>query len=282
MRTAQSALRPARKFVGVESLEPRRLFSAAPAWVPPAPPPNPIVNGGFENPVPLAGWTVDGNATTAGVEYLPPPAGASQAVLATGQGGFAGTPDTAAKIESFLSLTPGTLSKQGNGAATSGSAIKQTFTATGFDILSFKADYLTNETNNQDFAFVTLTNANGRTQFFKIRPPVHASSALDAGNTNENSESGYETYYLLIPHSGSWTVGFGVVNTVTSSILTSLAVDSVSVTPLFDSFGVVSSGFPYGSFLIGNPFDSISCGNATAAATTATPTGSIFDPGANF
>jgi hypothetical protein len=280
MRNAQPALRPARKFVGVESLEPRRLFSAAPVWVPPTPPPNPIVNGNFENPVPLAGWTADGNATTAGVEYLTPPVGTSQAVLATGQAGFGGTPTTAANVESFLSLTPGTLSKQGNGAATDGSAIKQTFTANGFEILSFKADFLTNETNNQDFSFVTLSNANGRTQFFKIRPPVHASSALDAGNTNENSESGYQTYYLLIPHSGSWTVGFGVVNTVTSSVLTSLAVDGVSVTPLFDSFGAISSGFPYGSFLIGNPFGGISSGSA--ASTVATPSGSIFDPGANF
>lgn len=225
----------------VEVLESRRMFSAAPATVVTPPALAPILNGGFEDAAALNNWGVDGNATTHGVEYLAAPEGQQQAVLSTGPGiGGTGTPDTAANIESFLSLNSGTLTKQGNGAAVSGTAIKQTITTRGFQILSFKADYLTNETAKQDFAFVTLTNDHGQTRFFKIRPQVHATSNMVSGATGEASESGYRTYFLLIPRSGTWTLGFGVVNTVNAQILSSLALDSIQVAPLF------GSGFGFG------------------------------------
>ena len=253
MPRSESRLAVSPFFQGVEPLEPRQFLSVSPALnVPalniPTPPvlTNSVVNGGFEDPVAFNGWTTDGNATIQGSNYVAPPQGQEQAVLSTGTVPTLGnTPDTAANLESFLSLPTGLLSKGNNGPAIDGTAIKQTFTSKGIELISFQANFLTNETGTNDYGFVTLTNGKGGTQFFKIRGPLHATSDLDAANTSENSESGYHTYYLLVPGSGNWTLGFGVVNTVNAEVLSNLAVDNVQATPIFGPGGFFG-GFPFG------------------------------------
>jgi hypothetical protein len=189
------------------------------------------VNGGFEASPDFTGWQTIGNDTIQAADFYPPPEGAVQAVLSNGP--VPNTPASASALESFLGLRSGALSSPG-AAAVNGSAIKQGVVGKEGDVLTFKADFLTNEAavgGNPDYGFVTLTGANGKTQLIKISGVLTPTSPAVANSTGFARETGYQTYSITLPHSGAFTVGFGVVNVGDANATSDLLVDNVQLTP---------------------------------------------------
>jgi hypothetical protein len=141
-------------------------------------------------------------------------------------------PVDATTLANFLGVNPNSLNLHGK-PAVNGSAIKQNVTGNAGDVISFKADFLTNETTapgKGDYGFVTLT-FNGKTQLFRLSDFTHATSPLIFASSGFAAETGYHTYALILPRSGTYTVGFGVVNVTDSLIASDLLVDNVQLTP---------------------------------------------------
>ena len=104
-----------------------------------------------------------------------------------------------ATLDSFSNLAAGTL--EGDGV-TSGSVMKQTFSATAGNTISFTYNFLTNETpaTEQDFAYYTLSGPGIGTVTVNVlaTPTAPAGSALplvvdQAGIFNYRSGTGTET-----------------------------------------------------------------------------------------
>ena len=217
----------------VEGLEGRRLLSGgAVASGPPVPVTRvPPVNGGFEDFPDFNGWQTTGNDSIADSTFYPAPQGTVQAALSNGQGG-ASAPVDAATLATFLGLKSNSLSFHGR-PAVNGSAIKQNVTGDEGDVISFKADFLTNETGGPgkgDYGFVTLT-FNGEAKLFRLSDLTHSTSPLIFASSGFSSETGYHTYSLRLPHNGTYTIGFGVVNVGDSLVASDLLVDNVQLTP---------------------------------------------------
>jgi hypothetical protein len=218
----------------VEKLEERRLLSGGASVFAPPPPVTrvPPVNGGFESFPDLTGWQTAGNDSVAPSSFVPAPEGNAQASISNSQIG-PNAPVDAATLAGFLGLNNANALNNHGKTAVNGSAIKQDVTGRAGDIISFKADFLTNEANTQgkgDYGFVTLT-FNGKTQLFRLSDFTHATSPLIFASSGFASETGYHTYALILPKSGTYTIGFGVVNVGDSLIASNLLVDNVQLTP---------------------------------------------------
>ncbi len=154
-------------------------------------------------------------------------------MLSNGQTPNGGSvPTSASNLENFLGLKSGALSSPG-AAAVNGSAIKQDIIGKSGDVLTFKADFLSNEPavgGNGDYAFVTLTGANGKTQVIKITDVLTPTSPAVFNSTGFTRETGYHTYAIQLPHSGTFTIGFGVVNVGDSTATSDLLIDNVQLT----------------------------------------------------
>jgi hypothetical protein len=191
------------------------------------------VNGDFSATPDFAGWQTSGNEMVQAADFHSIPDGkTTQAVITNAQQPNNGTlPVTAANLETFLGLGAGALSSTGS-TAVNGSAVKQNVTGKGGDVITFKADFLTNEAvkTNRDYAFVTIT-LNGKTQLFKLTGALKATVITDGSGFA--SETGYHTYAVLLPKSGQYTIGYGVVNVGDSSFASDLLVDNVQLKPNF-------------------------------------------------
>lgn len=161
-----------------------------------------VLDGSFDSG--FTAWSTLGNSSVVSSS----PIGSNSAQL-TSEG--AGDTD----IESFLGINPGTLDSLLPGVnATVGSAIKQSFFANAGEKVSFDwffetADYLP----FNDFAFTTLSSQIG----------VLSSIGL-VGNYGN---SGVQNYSFLIPATGTYTLGFGVVNALDSTLSSTLYVDNI-------------------------------------------------------
>jgi hypothetical protein len=248
-----------------ESLEERRLmsFSLPPIHIPGTdttlfvptqlggPSSGPItrvgpVNGDFSTSPDFTGWQTSGNEMVTAADFHSIPDGKkTQAVISNAQIPNGGKlPVTAAALETFLGLGAGALSSTGN-PAVNGSAIQQNVTGKRGDVITFKADFLTNEAikTNRDYAFVTIT-LNGKTQLFKLTGALKATVITDGSGFA--SETGYHTYAVLLPKSGQYTIGYGVVNVGDSAFASDLLVDNVQLKPNFFDFDRGFGGFDNG------------------------------------
>ena len=231
----------------VESLEQRRLlaFTLPPFHIPgtdttllvplfSGSSPGPVtrqapVNGDFSQTPDFSGWQTAGNDSVQAADFHSiPDAKITQASLSNAQQPNSGTlPASAANLESFLNLDAGDLNRRGK-AAINGSAIKQNITAKAGDLITFKADFLTNELakSRRDYALVSVTR-NGKTQFFKITGVLKPTNPLDGAGLA--SETGYHGYAILLPKNGQYTIGFAVVNVGDSEFASDLLVDNVQL-----------------------------------------------------
>jgi hypothetical protein len=247
----------------VESLEERRLMSFS---LPPihigdttlliptqlsGPSSGPVtrvgpVNGDFSASPDFSGWQTSGNEMVTAADFHSIPDGKkTQAVISNAQIPNGGkVPVTAAALETFLGLGAGALSSPGN-LAVNGSAIQQNVTGKRGDVITFKADFLTNEAvkTNRDYAFVTIT-LNGKTQLFKLSGALKATVVTDGSGFA--SETGYHTYAVLLPKSGQYTIGYGVVNVGDSAFASDLLVDNVQLQPNFIDIDRGFGGFDDG------------------------------------
>jgi hypothetical protein len=237
-----------------------------------------ILNGDFESTPNFKNWSTDGDANiwTAGVNGFP--AGDTSST----KYGELSTDDTsgaviASVLETFLSLSSGTLGAQGGGTAGSGSAIKNvTVTVTqanlnaGNRFLSLKWDLITdiNPANNpsqKDYGFLTLS---GPASTFKVLGNIQSPSMhLDNPQLNNvfKYETGWQTfngYAFTTP--GTYTLGIGVDGINQAGITTGLLVDSIQLSsvPEPGAWGLAAAG-ALGLFCIIRRFRS---GSSTAQA----------------
>lgn len=120
--------------------------------------------------------------------------------------------------------------------AIEGSAIKQTFTASAGQTLSFSWNFLTNEAigNNanpqfNDFAFATLRN-NSQNLFFRLADTT-TNFLANGSNTSFFQETGFNTFAYTLPSDGEYTLGIGVVDVGEATLISGLLVDRVQAIP---------------------------------------------------
>ena len=198
-----------------------------------------ITNGDFATGD-FMGWGTIGNvqvqpSSTGSVNQpnnfgsIPPPA-THHAIFGSGtlpqDQLLGGTPASASSLENFLGLTGGTLATVNGAIVGSGSAIKQTFTASAGSQLSFNWNFFNDaEPRNpqQDMAFVILDST------FTFLANTH--SPLVPSNSILFDETGYHSTLLNILSSGTHTLGFGIVD---GGALggSALAVTNVNAVPL--------------------------------------------------
>ncbi|MDY7024225.1 MAG: PEP-CTERM sorting domain-containing protein, partial [Cyanobacteriota bacterium] len=196
-----------------------------PQQIPPEPPPEPepnpnlLPNGSFETGD-FTNWETLGNTSITTAAFgRQPTDGLFQALLSTDDPTVA-----TASIENFLGLDIGSLDDLGNGTATFGSAIQQTFTANAGDILSFDWNFLTDEgtpTFFNDFAFVSIISLSELADttfpdFFSSLSPF-------------NEETGFQSFSFIIPMSGTYSLGIGITDVEDAIVDSGLLIDNVAL-----------------------------------------------------
>ncbi len=176
-----------------------------------------IVNGGFESNS-FSGWTTIGNTSIQTAAFgSGPTAGNYEALVRNGSGAVS-TPD----LETFLGTTIGSLDDLNNGITDSGAAIKQTFTADAGNVLSFDWNFLTNEippTPLNDYAFISVGSLSTLTSVITANLVPFSSSFPQ--------QTGFKTYSVTIPTTGTYTLALGVANVSDSGGESALLVDNV-------------------------------------------------------
>ncbi len=204
-------------------------------------------NLGFENNN-FDDWETTGTTSvvdnTFGVE---PTEGSYQALLSTGgsptpvlQPPFLGTSleggeSLGTPFSGFL-FSDGQITNFGNSLSpatsyTEGSAIKTTITANAGEILTFDYNFLTNEDSSQpifgnDLGFFSINN-----QLISLAVFSDVESILVPSATSFSRETGYQEYSYTFSSSGTYTLGFGVVDGNDSSGDSALLVDHIQVVP---------------------------------------------------
>ena len=173
------------------------------------------VNGDFELGT-LGGWSVFGQTSVESALFgITPPQGTSHALLLTADEGSAGN---ASLLASFLGAPALTL--QGYFG---GSAIKQTFSATAGQHLLFSWNFLNGEFTNSDLAFLAV---NG--EVIELESSATQASASPVNTAvGTFASSGYMSGLFIVPTTGEYTIGFGIVNGSDDSVQSGLLVDNV-------------------------------------------------------
>jgi hypothetical protein len=200
-----------------------------------------IVNGGFETGD-FAGWSTLGNASVVDASFQTGPAlGQYQALVSSAIGSV-----DVGSLEGALNLGPGSLSGLG---AVQGSAIWQTVTLNQGDLLRFSWDFLTTEDTtqsnyNNDFAFYTLTPTSAPGALAALADVN--SSALFGSFSQFVFEEGYFQNAIPIQTSGTYRLGFGVVDVGDSFVESGLLIDGVSAAAVPEPRSLVSFGIAAG------------------------------------
>lgn len=120
-----------------------------------------------------------------------------------------------------------------------GSAIKQTFTASAGQRLSFSWNFLTDESTGQeaindgtnpdlnDFAFAII-QSDSSSQLFNL---ADTSSIFSDSATSFGKETGFSTFSYIIPTTGDYSLGLGVVDVGEPTRISGLLVDDVQAVP---------------------------------------------------
>ena len=183
-----------------------------------------IVNGSFESggTASLSGWSSFGPASSSSASSTN---GSFSAIEVAQNGGAT----NAAGLESFLGVTDAALKsiKSGLQNFTTGSAIKQTFTASAGDKISFDWRFLTNEyiPSPWDFAFYVL---NGTAVAIG---DTNINSGYGAGIGGYSSATAWNTTTVTIATAGTYTLGFGALQGGDNMVESALLVDNVKSTP---------------------------------------------------
>lgn len=178
-----------------------------------------LPNASFE--LGFLNWSTAGSfatvtSTDAGGSSVAPTDGSYFAALSSDPT-FGGTPITDAAIETFLGLAAGKLDTLTANNATDGSAIKTTAFLSAGQTLSF--DYRFDSTDYlpyNDFGFLTIA-------------PSFATKLADIQSVGDYGDSGWQTYTYVAPTSGTYTIGFGVVDTNDSGVASLLFLDNLRI-----------------------------------------------------
>jgi Thrombospondin type 3 repeat len=177
------------------------------------------INPGFETGD-FTGWLVAGTAAASVVGAgfgSGPTDGAFEALLTSGLGSVSVT-----TLETFLGLPAGTVSGLGNGTATEGSAIRQSFSAPAGTIIAFDWNYLTSEGTPEflfnDFAF-RVFNGSLR-ELADTEFPTFVLSP-----TPFSQETGFRSFCVTAT-GGSDVVGVGVVDVGDTVVDSAVLIDN--------------------------------------------------------
>jgi hypothetical protein len=118
-----------------------------------------------------------------------------------------------------------------------GSAIKQTFTGTAGEVLSFSWNFLTDEQALAfDFAFIVLDGT--------LSLLADVSTVNSGSGTPFRDESGYHLFATTLPSTGGHYIGIGVVDTfIDLDINSGVLVDNFSVTKIPEPASWLLLGF---------------------------------------
>ena len=209
-----------------------------------------ILNGGFENG--FTAWDTIGDykveTSTFGSGSIE---GTSQAFLSTASSNEFPSGNAAPvtfisgvnSLEGFLGLSTFLGDKSLDSLATAqpieGSAIKQTFTASAGQKLSFSWNFLTDESVEQaarndftypdfnDFSFVTIQSDSSQ----ELQSLADTTSNFRDSSTPFFNETGFRTFSYTIPTTGNYTLGIGVVDVGERTRISGLLVDQAVVVP---------------------------------------------------
>src|SRR5215831_9510374 len=166
-----------------------------------------VVNGSFETGN-FSGWSTIGNTSVLGTSGpIAPTNGSFQARMTNGIGSV-----STASLAAFDGVSITTITSLSTfPTVTEGSGIKQTFTANSGDILSFNWDFATNEIPTSifnDFGFWVLqSNA-----FLLANTLTSGLVSASAPQSGFSLHTGYRSAMVVIPTTGTYTLGFGVAD----------------------------------------------------------------------
>lgn len=206
-----------------------------------------ILNSGFENG--LESWEAIGDYRLETADFgTAPVKGTSQLFLSTASdldfpaGNAVIVPfiSNFPNLEEFLEVSTffgdNFLSSITTNEPIEGSAIRQTFQARKGQKLSFRWNFLTDEAtgenadfNYNDLAFATL-KFNQENFIFKLADTTSTFLSQDS-QTAFFYETGYHTFSYIIPESGEYTLGVGVVDVGEASVISGLLVDEAKIVP---------------------------------------------------
>lgn len=181
-----------------------------------------VINGGFETGT-FAGFERIGVTSIQTAAFGSGPTEGNFQALITNAEGSVSTPN----LETFLGLTPGSLQNRG---ANGGSAIRQTFTADAGNVLTFNFNFLTNETAPpalNDIPFVTLNSS-----VTELTNAFSASFPSFTPLTNFEAETGFQSFSLTVPTTGTFTLGFGVTDIGDPIVDSGLLVENIVLQPI--------------------------------------------------
>lgn len=198
-----------------------------------------LVNGGFEDG--FNNWAKTGDTSIQDSSFGSGPTELNHQALLTNSAlfdfdglnfsgedplyvGFAGG------LEDFLGLPLGVLDDPDNFVfATEGSAIKRNITVKSGDILTLDWNFLTDDI--QDYGFIALWEINDLSNFtYDDLVIIDNNTGVSTSTTPFTSETGYQTYSHTFGSGGTYSLGFGVVDTFDVAVSSGLLIDNVQLT----------------------------------------------------
>ncbi|MEZ6119877.1 MAG: lamin tail domain-containing protein [Pirellulaceae bacterium] len=159
-----------------------------------------LVNAGFGQ-ADFSSWEVNGTTSIVDTDFgVSPTEGSLHALVST-----TNSNSTRLGIERFLDLERFALDNTGNGSVTRASAISREVTVTAGGKISFDWNFLTNDSFNLDFAFVTIEGVDG------VQVLANSDSKLKPSTSREFAgETGYQSFQHVFETAGTYKLGIGV------------------------------------------------------------------------
>ncbi len=193
----------------------------------------------------FSGWSTFGQTSvvTNAAFNVTPTDGHFEALLTTG-----GNAGSTAGLESFLGLSAGALNTLVGASTFQGSAIKQTFSATPGEKISFNWNFLTNEcptfcTNPPNNFFRDTSFAIVSVLYSKLADTNDVATFFAAPGTGFNEQTGFKNFTTGPLIGGPVTLAFGVVDVGDSAVDSALVVDAAVPEPAtLILFGTTAAG----------------------------------------
>ncbi len=191
-----------------------------------------LVNSGFETGD-LSGWTVTNtNQVTAvgqttattynGVNWTVSPNGTHMAQVV-------GNSTSAADLDTFFGLAPGTIESNvtpGDGPASYGDGIKQTFSGSAGETISMSWSLVeTDYSPYNDTVFVSINNGSGNNIYYENLGCIVSGCTYPVGTSGSQP---WAAFNYALPSTGTYTIGFGAVNTSDFDLNPYLFLDSAA------------------------------------------------------
>lgn len=187
-----------------------------------------FVNGGFEATPEFSGWQRVGDTNVVMADFdISPTEGTNQALVANRTGSSV----TTGALETLLGVVPGTLSSLAGGdVVAEGSVIRQAGIGAepGLGFAAFDVNFLTDEIPGTplDFSFVITMTSTGTSATQVVG--ASALSFIPAPlSTGFLQQTGYRTYFVPVPTTGTFDFAIGVVDVGDALLDSAILVDNI-------------------------------------------------------